>query len=112
MKLREERLTIDAERGIVATITASNVHIENSYLVGKADIQDVLTTIQGADALGSSVFEERNKASLKAEWVVHNALYNLGIQRERTKDVDLDYPCDKPEWVYKTLSVVLGAFCK
>ena len=32
------------------------------------------------------------------EWAAHNMLYNLNIQRERTKDVDLDYP---QKWYYK-----------
>lgn len=116
-----KEIIIDKERGIVAKATLRNVHINNSYLVRKKDMEECLKFIEKntwrdtelsfvGDMFDTAVFL-RSIKSLKAEWVVHNALYNLGIQRERTKDVDLDYPCDKPEWVYKVASLVLGVFC-
>lgn len=35
---------------------------------------------------------ERSNFSLLLEWASHNLLYDLHIARERTKDVDLEYP--------------------
>lgn len=48
--------------------------------------------------------------SLNMEWVFHSFLYELGIERERTKDVDLDYPCDQPEWLYCILGLLVWPF--
>lgn len=47
----------------------------------------------------TNVFE-RSIFSLKMEWICHNFLYNIGFERDRTKDVDLDNPADHPEWEY------------
>ena len=44
------------------------------------------------------------------EWTVHNVLYRLGIKRAQTKDVDMDLPCDKPEWLYEVLGVLCWIF--
>ena len=32
----------------------------------------------------------RSYVSILREWKAHNAMYNLGVARNRTKDVDLD----------------------
>jgi hypothetical protein len=44
------------------------------------------------------------------EWTVHNVLYRLGYKRGQTKDVDMDDPCDKPEWLYGILGVLCWIF--
>ena len=43
-------------------------------------------------AIGNEVFRFRTPFSIKTEWATHNALYALGIRREQTKDLDLNYP--------------------
>ena len=87
-------------------ITTNNLHIEDSYQVSKKDMLSTLTYIKAFHP--DSRVWERTMRSLRAEWIVHNALYRLHLYRTRTKDVDLDQPCDRPEWVYILLSVLLG----
>lgn len=74
-----------------------NIHIENSYAVSKKDFNKVLADREWEayehnieSEIG--VFQNRSQFSLKCEWACHNFLYALNIARERTKDVDLDYP--------------------
>ena len=74
-----------------------NIHIEDSYKISKWDFDCTLRDIHWEALRGGYeskliVFYNRSYFSLKMEWTVHNALYNLGIERERTKDVDLNYP--------------------
>lgn len=86
------------------------LHIEDSYKVSKHEM----------DAIIDAMYEEfpdielwnRNRFSMYCEWVVHNFLFNIGVQRARTKDVDIDYPCDKPEWVYILLGILVFPFVK
>lgn len=76
---------------IEAEISLDNTHIENSYKVKKSkDMRSILERLKvysnSADAL--------NKISINTmihEWRAHNLLYALGICRDRTKDVDLNY---------------------
>lgn len=44
--------------------------------------------------------------SLVMETVTHKVLYKLGLWKNRTKDVDLDNPCDKPEWLYIIIGIL------
>lgn len=72
------------------TVTKHNVHIVDSYKIGKRDFRKVLDEIRAARP-GSDVWR-RSIGSLRREWACHNALYRLGIKRSRTRDVDLNYP--------------------
>ena len=89
------------------TLTEDNLHLCDSYRVRRWKMRGVLKRIkydgQLSDAEGPAIFSRvwtRSLFSLKQEWLCHNTLYWLGIQRDRTKDADLDYPCDRPEWQY------------
>lgn len=86
----------------------SNIHIHESYKVSKRSFKAVLATFTDAEA--REVKAHRSTYSLCAEWACHNFLYRIGIARERTKDVDLDYPCDKPEWLYIVLGTIVKLF--
>ena len=86
------------------TVIAHNVHINDSYKVRGRSFQDVLELIHTSG--GTDVFD-RGYFSLKMEWAVHNFLYKIHFKRERTKDVDLDNPCDLPEWIYKILGCMV-----
>ena len=88
----------------------SNIHIEDSYKISKHSFEAVLATKQDAEA--QEVKAHRSAYSLKMEWATHNALYALGIARERTKDCDLDYPCDKPAWLYCIIGSLVWLFIK
>ena len=59
---------------------------------------------------GWSEVWERTLFSLKMEWICHNFLYLVGYERERTKDVDLDNPCDQPEIIYIICGILVWLF--
>ena len=80
------------------TITDDNLHIPDSHKVSKFKMMGILKQIK-KDHPESHVFD-RCLSSLYLEWICHNFLYEIGYERERTKDTDLDNPCDQPEWEY------------
>lgn len=89
---------------------ACNIHIEDSYAVSKKDFEKVLAdreweAYEHCIESEIGVFENRSKFSLKTEWAAHNACYALGIERERTKDVDLQIP---QKWYEKIGYPVVG----
>lgn len=86
----------------------SNIHIPDSYKVRKRDFKAVLATFTDAEA--QEVKAHRSMYSMKCEIIVHNFLYHWGIQRERTKDCDIDYPCDRSPWIYCVLGTILWIF--
>ena len=55
----------------------------------KEDRNDILHILKAYDYNNPSEWE-RTIESMRVEWEIHNMLYNLGIERERTQDVDLD----------------------
>lgn len=84
-----------------------NLHIAYSHNIPKRFFDWVLNHHSG-----NEVLNHRSRFSLKMEWAVHNFLYNIGYNRKQTESVDLDYPCDKPEWVYKLFGVLVWPFIK
>ena len=89
------------------SVLTDNIHINNSYKIRGFKIFSSLNEIEKACGNQTSVFAFRSHFSLGMEWTVHNVFYRLGIKRAHTKDIDMDWPCDKPEWLYE----VLGVFC-
>lgn len=71
-------------------VTENNVHIEDSWRVGKRDFQFWIDYIR--EHCPNSQVWERKDLSLKNEWRTHNFLYALHIQRARTGSVDMNYP--------------------
>lgn len=84
-------------------ISKNNVHIYDSYAYSKKAF-DVIIDYAVQKSPDCEVFK-RSRYSLKMEWAVHNLLYRLGLYRDRTKDVDLNYP-NNLEWLY----IILGLF--
>ena len=80
-------------------ITYNNLHIYNGFETEKWDMCKELKKIREATKGGTKVFE-RSLFSLTIEWTAHNFLYVIGYKREQTKDVDLNNPSDRPEWLY------------
>jgi len=80
-----------------------NICIPDSYRISKKDFDSVLDEIE--EEKPSAVFKYRSRKSLKLEWATHNGLYNLGLWRSRTKDVDLEYP---QSWYHKIIYWILG----
>lgn len=84
--------------------------IYESYKTPKKEMYSILDKIRFDE--GMKPIFERSNFSLKCEWIFHNFLYNIGILRDRTKDADLDNPCDRPEWVYKVCGILVWLFVK
>lgn len=87
----------------------ANIHIENSCKVSKHSFKAVLATYVDMDA--TEVKAHRSLYSLRAEWAVHNALHSLGLWKERTASVDLNYPC-KWAWAYVIIGTIVMPFIK
>lgn len=63
--------------------------VYDSYKYSNEEIEQAVEEImQKRKELGLSV--TRTKSSYISEWKSHNRLYRLGVQRSRTKDVDLE----------------------
>ena len=82
------------------TLTRNNLHIVDSYKIRKWNMRKELKKVKDAAKPGQTIVFRRCLCSLKLEWICHNFLYEIGYERERTKDADLDNPCDHPEWEY------------
>lgn len=95
--------------GIKYTVTKKCVHIENSYKVRKSKMREVLEEIKSKHKRETIVFQ-RSMFSLKMEWIAHNFLYNVGYKRAQTGHVDLDNPCDRPEWLYIVCGLLTWIF--
>ena len=68
--------------------------VYDSYKYSNGEIEQAVEEImQKRKELGLSV--TRTKSSYISEWKSHNRLYRLGIQRSRTKDVDLEEEIDQ-----------------
>ncbi len=88
---------------IVVTITASNIHIEDSYLVDNfADRKRVIELIMSSEYYKKYGYE-RSDLSLLAEWNAHNFAYPLPfgpVWKEQTGNVDLNKNAqDDPYWL-------------
>lgn len=69
--------------------TKNNTKVYDSYKYSDKEIeQAVQAIIDTRKELGLPV--TRTKQSYISEWKSHNRLYKLGIERHRTKDVDLE----------------------
>ena len=92
------------------SVSENNIHLDSSYQVRQEDFESELKAIR--ERFPDSLVWKRSMESLKREWATHNALYCLGYERERTKDVDLDIPSDHPEWMYKVIGTIVWPFIK
>jgi len=72
------------------TITNNNLHLVDSYKISKNRFDGELNRIRGIHP--SSQVWKRKRYAMKLEWATHNGLYALGIKRDHTKDVDINYP--------------------
>lgn len=93
-------------------LTRNNLHITDSYKVRKCRMRKELKDIRQSaiDSGTDTIVFDRCLTSLQMEWICHNFLYMIGYERERTKDCDLDNPCDHPEWMYIVSGIVVWLF--
>ena len=69
--------------------TQNNTKIHDGYKYGNSEIDKAVDEIiKTRKELGLPV--TRSKSSYVSEWKSHNRLYKLGIEKSRTKDVDLE----------------------
>ena len=89
----------------VYDVSANNVHIKDSYkITSKSEMKEVLYAIQHKHQECNTF--KRSYNSLIAEWRTHNRLYRLGYKRQRTGDVDLNYPLKwYVEFAYRILGI-------
>lgn len=85
----------------------NNTTIFDSYKVkNPKDMKSILYGIRKR-VVPNYAINKRKVSSMIQEWRVHNLLYSLGIERNRTKDVDLDI--NQP-WYNKVLYFILSPF--
>lgn len=72
------------------TVSPTNIHLESSFLVNKADFERELLAMR--ERHPESQVWNRSISSLKHEWAAHNALHALGIFRNQTAHADLNWP--------------------
>ena len=72
------------------TVSPTNIHLESSFKVSKADFERELLSMR--DKHPDSQVWNRSIDSLKREWAAHNAFYALGIARKQTAHTDLNWP--------------------
>ena len=84
--------------------TEDNTHIIDSYQVKDINL-DVGSIIRERHIRHLQV--TRTFESYVREWKGHNRLYNLGLFKSHTKDVDLEEP---QNWFWKIVWFILGGF--
>lgn len=90
-------------------VTLNNIRVEDGYEMPCRGMRSALEAIKANQP--NNVTDNRSIYSLCCEWTVHNVLYRLGLFRERTKDVDMEYPC-KLEWAYLILGSLIYPFAR
>ena len=90
-------------------MTANCLTIYNSWKVHKCQMRPVLEQIKKECTVATEVWK-RSFFSMKMEWICHNFLYSVGYEKDRTRDVDLDNPCDRPEWQYIICGILFWLF--
>ena len=88
------------------TVTNDDVKIVDSCFISKKDFKPILTEID-VQHPDSVVLKNRKWWHIQLEWATHNGLYMWGIEKDRTKDVDINYPLSCKEKIGYTL---IGAF--
>lgn len=86
-------------------ILENRIKILESWMMSKEEFLSILDEIQ--KLYPNHVAFKRTRRSMILEWEAHNLLYRLGIKKDKTADVDLDYP---QPWTkrlgYKILGIV------
>ena len=84
-------------------IFGDRVKIFDAHLVPKARYEPELNVIRYYHP--TCRLWKRSIGSLRREWAAHVLAYNLGIRRDKTADVDLDY---EPRWYHNLFYGVAG----
>lgn len=75
-------------------VSENNTHIDNSFrIIYKEDMEDLLNEYRhkyNSSIFSNFIINRRSITSMVYEWAAHNLLYQLGLFKSHTKDVDLD----------------------
>lgn len=93
---------------VMIKIEKDCITIYDCYQYHKCEMRSILEDLR-SDQPQCEVFK-RTIFSLKMEWIVHKFLYCIGYKRAQTRDADLDYPCDRPEWQYICVGLLVWLF--
>ena len=85
------------------TVTPTNIHLESSFQVPKADFERELLSMR--EQHPDSQVWNRSIDSLKREWAAHNAFHAMGIARKQTAHADLNWP---QPWLIRIAYDLLG----
>lgn len=81
------------------------IKLIGSHLVSKKNFFREL--IQIGNLHPSCGIWKRSVNNIRREWAAHNLAYSLGIRRDRTADVDLNF---EQKWYEKLAYFVIGSF--
>ena len=85
------------------SVTPNNIHLESSFRVPKVDFERELKAMR--ERHPDSQVWKRSMESLKREWAAHNAFHAMGIFRNRTAHMDLNWP---QPWYVRAGYAILG----
>ena len=88
-------------------ILDNRIKILDSYMMSEAEFYSALDEIQ--KLYPDHVAFKRTRKSMYLEWRAHNFLYWIGIRKDKTADVDLEYP---QGWFKKLIYGILGVLGK
>ena len=88
---------------IDCTVSPTNIHLESSFKVPKADFEWELISMR--EQHPESQVWNRSIESLKREWAAHNAFHALGIFRKQTAHADLNWP---QSWLIRVAYDLIG----
>jgi len=84
-------------------VSPNDIQLKSSFKVKKEAFERELAKIR--EKHPKCRVWKRSMLSLKLEWAAHNALYALGVLRDRTKDTDLNWP---QPWYIRLGYAILG----
>ena len=85
------------------TVSPNNIHVESSFKVPKEDFERELEAMR--ERHPDSLVWNRSMESLKREWAAHNAFHAMGVFRERTAHMDLNWP---QPWIVRAGYALIG----
>ena len=96
------------DNSLKVNVSKDNTCILDSYTVkGIEDMKGILTEIRHEVSENDMAIHNRSIFSMINEWRVHNLLYSLNIQRNRTRSVNLN--TGQP-WYVVALYTILSPF--
>lgn len=93
---------------ITYDICDSNIKVYDSYKVFKKTFKPFLNELR-FEYPNNTVLINYSNCALSNEWALHNFCYNFGWWKDRTKDVDLNYP---KKWYILLVYAIFGSIAR